>query len=291
MTTGRVTQGSLSATALSGLESNLSRLQTLQNQLSSGKQIQQPSDDPAGTVSAMTLRSRKAATDQYLRNIDVANGRLGVTDNALTELSTQLQSVRNLVIQSRSGALSSESQSAIAANITAIRSNVIDLYNTTYLDRPVFGGTVTGQTAVAADGTYVGNDQPVTTRLSDDATIRIDVTGSAAGANTIPGMIAQVASDITSSTGATDADLADLDSALSQIMSVQGDVGARESRINDTQNTITSNQLDLTSQISTLEDVDMPQAMMNLSAQQVGYQAALESAAKVQQNSLVDFLK
>jgi len=54
---------------------------------------------------------------------------------------------------------------------------------------------------------------------------------------------------------------------------------------------VDSHRLDLTSRISINEDVDMPQAMMNLSAQQVGYQAALQSAAKIQQVSLVDFLK
>jgi len=287
----RITQRTISDTALRGLQANLSRMQTLQNQLSSGKQISQPSDDPSATVSAMTLRSRRTSDEQYLRNIDTASGRLTVTDNALVQLSDRLRAVRDLVIQSRNGGLGTESQAALSANVKAIKDEVVDLYNTTYLDRPIFGGTIGGVTTIDASGTYLGNDQPVNARISSDAVLRIDVSGTAAGANTVPGMIDQVAANIASPTGATDADLSNIDGAVSQVLQSLGDVGARSARISTTRDMVDSHRLDLTSRISINEDVDMPQAMMNLSAQQVGYQAALQSAAKIQQVSLVDFLK
>jgi flagellar hook-associated protein 3 FlgL len=287
---GRITQATIASTALRGLQANLARTQTLQNQLSSGKQISQPSDDPSGTAAAMTLRSRRAADEQYLRNIDTATGRLSVTDNTLTQLSDRLRAVRDLVVQSRNGSIGSESQSAIASNVNAIRDEVVDLYNTTYLDRPIFGGTIQGLTTVDSSGNYLGNDAPVNARISTDDVLRIDVGGTAAGANTVPGMIAQVASNVAAN-GASDTDLSNLDGAISQVLQALGDVGARSARLTQTRNMVDSHRLDLTSRISTNEDVDMPQAMMNLSAQQVGYQAALESAAKIQQVSLVDFLK
>jgi flagellar hook-associated protein 3 FlgL len=213
-----------------------------------------------------------------------------VTDNALTQLSDRLRAVRDVVVQARNGGLSSESQAALASNVKAIKEEVTDLYNTTYLDRPVFGGTIQGMTTIDASGGYLGNDQAVTARISSDSVLRIDVTGTAAGADTIPGMIDQVAANI-SSGGASDADLANIDGGISQVLQALGDLGARENRIQTTRDMIDSHRLDLTSQISLNEDVDMPQAMMNLSAQQVGYQAALQSAAKIQQVSLVDFLK
>jgi flagellar hook-associated protein 3 FlgL len=289
-TGGRITQSRIASTALRGLQRNLSRMQTLQNQLSSGKMISQPSDDPSGTVSAMTLRSRRAADEQYLRNIDTAVGRMTVTDNTLTQLSNRLGAVRDLIVASRNGGLGSESQGAIAADVTAIRDEIVDLYNTTYLDRPIFGGTVQGQTTVDASGAYIGNDGAVSARISTDAVIRIDVAGTAAGADTVPGMVAQVATNI-ATVGATDADLANVDAAMSKVLQALGDVGARTARINQTRDMVDSHRLDLTSRISTAEDIDMPEAIMNLSAQQVGYQAALQSAAKIQTVSLVDFLK
>lgn len=287
----RITQRSVADVALRGLQGNLGRMQTLQQQLSSGKAISRPSDDPSGTVSAMTLRSRRAADEQYLRNIDQGIGRLTVTDNALTQLSDRLRSIRELVIQSRNGAIGASSQAAISAQILAVGGEISDLYNTTYLDRPIFGGTAPGQTTLDAAGTYLGDDGAVQLRISSDAVVRIDIAGTAAGAATVPGMISAVAANVVSAAGAGDVDLDNLDIALTQVATALGDVGARSERINQTRTMIDSHRLDLTSRISMNEDIDMPEAIMNLSAQQVGYQAALQSAAKIQQVSLVDFLK
>jgi len=290
VSSSRITQRTIANTALRGLQTQLGRTQVLQQQLSSGRRVSQPSDDPSATVSSMTLRSRREADQQYLRNMDTVSGRLTVTDNALTELSDRLIAFRNLIVESRNGGLGAESQGAIAANMNAVRGEVLDLYNTTYLDRPIFGGTITGQTAVDANGNYLGNNQPVEIRISTDAVVRVDVSGQAAGADTLPGTLAQVAANVTS-TGATDTDLSALDAAISTVSRALGDVGARAARVNQTHDLVDSHRLDLTSRISVNEDVDMPEAMMNLSAQQVGYQAALQSAAKIQQISLVDFLK
>jgi flagellar hook-associated protein 3 FlgL len=291
MSNGRITQQSVANVALRGLQSNLANMQNLQQALSSGKKISQPSDDPAGTVSSMTLRSRQAADNQYQRNIQQATGRLNVTDNSLTQLNDRLTAVRNLVVQSRDGSLGSDSKAAISAEITSIRGEVLDLYNTTYLDRPVFGGTTAGSTAVDASGAYVGDNGAVSVRISADAVVPIDVAGTAVGADTVPAMLAQVATNVTSPAGASDTDLANLDAALSKVSQTQGDVGARESRIDTTKNMLDSSQIDLTTRISANEDVDIAQATMNLSSAQLGYQAALASAAKIQQTSLVDFLK
>jgi flagellar hook-associated protein 3 FlgL len=291
MTSSRITQRSIADTALRGLQANLTRMQRMQNQLSSGKRVAQPSDDPSATVSAMTLRSRRMADEQYLRNMDQVSGRLTVTDNALTQLSDRLRSFRDLIVQSRNGALGAESLGGIAANMNAVRDEVIDLYNTTYLDRPIFGGTIPGQTTVDSTGAYLGDNGPVEVRISQDAVVRVDVTGAAAGADTLPGVLAQVAANVASPVGATDTDLAALDSALSLVAQALGDVGARAARVNQTHDLVDAHRLDLTSRISVHEDIDMPEAIMNLSAQQVGYQAALQSAAKIQQTSLVDFLK
>jgi|SRR5664280_893707 len=291
MSNGRITQQSVANVALRGLQTNLANMQNLQQQLSSGKQISQPSDDPAGTASSMALRSQNDADTQYLRNIDQASSRLNVTDNALTQLSDRLTAVRNLVVQSRDGALGTASESALSAQVTSIAAEITSLYNTTYLDRPVFGGTTASTTAVDATGTYVGNDAAVSTRISSDAVIRLDVPGTSVGANTVPAMLTQVATNIASATGASDTDLNNLDTALNQISEALGDVGARESRINTTKDMINAQQIDLAGRISSNEDIDVAKASMNLSSAQVSYQAALASAAKIQQTSLVDFLK
>ncbi|MDQ1287660.1 MAG: flagellar hook-associated protein 3 FlgL [Actinomycetota bacterium] len=290
MSSSRITQNTIADTALRGLQSNLTRLQKLQQQLSSGRKVSQPSDDPSATVSSMTLRSRRSADEQFIRNIDQAIGRLTVTDNALTQLSDRLRNVRDLIITARNGALGPESLAGVAANVEAVRAEILDLYNSTYLDRPIFGGTVRGLTAVDASGVYVGDDGAVETRIATDAVVRVDVTGTAVGADTVPISLSQISANVAGGT-VGDTDLQVIDKALEQVAWAMGDVGARSERVNQTRSMVDTHRLDLTSRISVHEDVDMPETIMKLEAQRVGYEAALQSAAKIQQISLVDFLK
>jgi flagellar hook-associated protein 3 FlgL len=288
----RVTQGSISGSTLRGLQTALGRVQDLQAQLSSGKRIAVPSDDPSATAAAMTYRSQQAADVQYLRNVDQAAARLGVTDDALTSLSDRLRQVRELMIQAQSGAISNESRMALSAQAAQIRGEVIDLYNTTYLDRPVFGGTIPGRQAVdPATGAYLGNEQPVTTRISRDGTIRMDARGSEVGADTMPAILDRIITDLASPAGVPGADFTDLDAGMSTVLQALGDVGARSARVDATKAHVDSQRLDLQSRISENEDVDLPATIMNLQAQQVGYQSALGASAKILQVSLLDFLR
>ena len=288
----RVTYRSISETALRGLQSNLSNTQRLQQQLSSGRRVSTPGDDPSAAGASMKLRSQRRADEQYLRNVEDATGRLNVTDGALTQISNRVQRAQALLIQSRDGALDASGQAAIGAELSSIRDEVVDLYNTRWLDRPVFGGTVQGSNAVDPNtGTYLGNDAPILARISRDATLRVDTSGTAAGADTLPGLMAQAASDVATNPSNVSTDLDGLATQLSTVLRTLGDVGARSERLDTTKTNVDSERLDFTSRISENEDVDLPATIMSFQSQQVAYQSALGAAAKVLQTSLMDFLR
>jgi flagellar hook-associated protein 3 FlgL len=287
----RVTYQSISQNSLFGLQSALSRTQDLQNQLSTGRRVSKPSDDPAAAGSSMALRSQRSADEQYIRNSDAATGRLNVTDNTLQTVTDRLQRVRDLVITGRDGAIGSDSQAALATEVSSIRDDMISIYNTRYQDRPIFGGTVPGTDAVDPAGTYIGDDQPVQARISREGTVRVDVKGSDVGADTVPGLLAQISTDMTSNPTNLSADLDAIDAELKKVATAVADVGARASRVDSTKSNVDSDRLDLTSRISANEDADLPETIMNLQTQQVAYQAALWAASKVLTTSLVDFLK
>lgn len=288
---GRVTQKAMSEGTLRGLQASLARTAKLQNELSSGKRIAVPSDDPSGTASAMTFRGQRSAAEQHLRNIDGALGRLNTTDSAIADLSDRLNAIRNLMVQSKSGAISTEGQAALSAQVSAVRGNVVDIYNTRYLDRPVFGGTIPGNVSVDATGAYVGNEADVAIRISGDAQVRVDVKGTAVAADTVPGLLDQIAAEMKTPGGVSAASFEALDAARSKVLQAIGDIGARTSRVEAARTQVDSLRLDLQGRISQSEDIDLPETIMNLQAQQVAYQSALGAASKVIQTSLVDFLK
>jgi flagellar hook-associated protein 3 FlgL len=287
----RITQQMLNQSALNGLQSNLSRNQKLQEQLSSGKLVSRPSDDPAAATNSMLLRSQQRLDDQYLRNIDDAAGRLNTADSALQDISAQLLRAKELIVNAADEALPDSSRSAITSELAVIKKGIIDSYNTKWLGRPVFGGTAQGSVAIDDTGAYVGNDQPTVARIAREVTIRTDVSGTDSGAATLPGLLDQITASITNGTSDFP-DLQDqLDSTLNTLLTTNGEVGARAAQVASTQTRVNGEQLDLTARISQNEDVDLPKAILDLQSSQVAYQAALGAAGKVLQVSLLDYLR
>jgi flagellar hook-associated protein 3 FlgL len=282
----------MATATMRGLDISLTRAQRLQEQLSSGRSVARPSDDPAASVSAMKLRSQRRADEQYLRNIDDATGRLAVADDALSDLSSYIRRAQDLLVAARDPAIGGDGRTAISVELEAIRKGMIDVYNTRWLDRPVFGGTVTGTVAVDPEtGEYIGDEEQVVARISRDVTMRIDVRGTDAAADTLPALIEQAAKDVIDDPDTVAVRQEELATALSAVLKTLGSVGARAAQLETSEASVDSERLDFTSRISEQEDIDLPKTIMELQSAQAAYEAALGAAAKIMQKSLLDFLR
>src|SRR5947209_12879660 len=182
----RITQRSVVLTSLNGLNVNLAAVNKLQQQLSSGKQIGQPSDDPTGTNTAMLTRQSQAGNAQHARNISDGRTFLDATDSALQTMLDQVRRVRTLTVQAlNGGALDANSQADIATEVSGIRESLLGQANQLVQGRPLFGGATSGSQAYdATTGAYTGVGgangipvQPVNRRVSDVEAIRVDITG------------------------------------------------------------------------------------------------------------------
>jgi flagellar hook-associated protein 3 FlgL len=303
----RVTQHSVQQTSLQGLYGNMSALQKLQQQLSSGTRISQPSDDPTGTNTSILTRQASAAADQHARNITDGAARLDATDSTLQNILDQVRQVRDLTVQGlNTGAVSPQSQNAIQTQVNGIRQSLIGQANTVVQNQPVFGGVTNGGKAYDGNGTYIGLggtngiSQPVIRRVSDVETIRVDVTGPEAFGDKNKGqpemfsVIANVAQHVagpTADPAALANDLADLDKVISGITSALADVGTRAAQMETAKTVNASQQLSVQAKLQDNEGIDMPKTIMNLQMQQVGYQAALAATAQSLQPTLIQFLK
>jgi flagellar hook-associated protein 3 FlgL len=289
---GRVTQRAMTAGTMRGLQSSLARAQDLQQQLAGGKMVTRGSDDPSAAVGSMKLRSQQRADEQYLRNIDDADGRLALADSSLSQVSNLVRRAQDLLIQSRDAAVSPDSRTAIRAELEELRKEVIDTYNTKWLDRPIFAGTAAATSAIDPQtGVYAGDDRDIIARVSRNVTMRVDVKGSESGADTLPGLLERAAANVTDSPENTAADQDELAGVLSTVLRALGDVGARAAQLETRKAAVTDEKLDFTSRISENEDVDLPKTIMDLTAAQTAYESALGAAAKVMNTSLMDFLR
>jgi flagellar hook-associated protein 3 FlgL len=299
----RATETSMTTKALGDLQRSLARGQKLQSQISSGKLLSRPSDSPTGTVTSLQLRGEVRATQQYARNADDGLGWLGTIQDKLGDASSTIIRVRDLTVQALNSANNDQSREALAVEIDNIRQSMLSEANTRYLNRPVFGGSTPGSVAYAdaTDGSgdivFAGNKNQTARTVGANAQVRIEISGPEAfgepGTDTeLFGVLKKLSADIRSGDSASlDQSLQNLDSAHDLLKSALSDVGARYNRIEQMKQSADDHLLSVTSQLSDIEDVDLPKAIMELQIQQTSYQAALAATAKVIQPSLIDFLR
>src|SRR3954451_22623995 len=161
----RVTQSTISTSTINSLQDGIGRVQDLQEKLSTGKQINKPSDDPGGTVQALNYRSQIKRTTQYGTNAQNGLDWLGTADTTMSSMQTQIQRARTLTLQAANASMSTDERTAISQEIDTIRQALIGMGNTTYMNRPIFGGNVsnpTGSTlAYNSAGAYLGDNRVV----------------------------------------------------------------------------------------------------------------------------------
>lgn len=296
----RMTQNMLSHQSLGGMQTALARVGKAQEQLTTGRIINRPSDDPTGATTAMRIRSSIAAQKQYVRNSDDALGWLNQTDGTLANLNNQVTRARDIAIQgATTGTLGPEAREALATEVDQIRAGLIATGNSTYLDRPLFGGVTAGTTAYNPDGTLTDPDAVltggVTRTIADGAKIRIDVTGPEVfgpeGDSVFDRLtaLAQALRDGDQATVSDSIDTLAVDSK--RIINARAEIGARTVRVETAQSVANDSSLSLSSSLSEVENTDLAKATVDLQLQEVAYQAALGATSRVLQPSLLDFLR
>lgn len=298
MAIGRVTQSMLSDRSLGRLQASLTRLADIQEQLSTGRVLNRPSDDPADVASAMRLRSSVGLQQQYARNAQDGMGRLDTLDSTLGTANDLVRKARELGQQAVNGALSQDARDALAVEIDQLRSSLLGAANTTYLDRPVFGGTTTGTAAFAEVGgvvTYAGDANPVNRKVADGVVIDVSVAGPTAfgadGDNVFDHLTELAAAVRSGSAAAIEPGLGALQADANRLMVARTDVGARTNRVEEAGVRASDVELSLTNALAEIESTDLPRATVDLKMQEVAYQAALGATARVLQPSLLDFLR
>ncbi len=302
---GRVTQQTVQRTTLSNLQSNLAAMSALQDKLSGTKNITKPSDDPAGTASAMALRTAMRANEQHSRNISDAGGWLSTAGTAMQGSLDAIRRVRDLTVQGAStGVLNAQSREALAVEIEGLRDALVSQANTTYLGRSVFAGTAAGAAVTVTQTdpadpstrTYQANGYAgavVERRIDADTTVRVDVDGAAAfgqGGQSVFATLDRIAATLRAG-GSVQGEIATLDGHRDALLTQVAGLGARHNQVLSAETRALEIRTDLRAQLSAIEDTDLAGTIVELQMQEVSYKAALGAASRVMQPTLLDFLR
>src|SRR5690554_2869801 len=102
----RITNKVLNDNFLRNLSKNLNKMQKYQNQLSSGKEVSRPSDNPLLVAKIMSMDNNILQNEQYNSNISDTIGWVKTQDTALGDATGTLQRIKDLIIYGANGTLS-----------------------------------------------------------------------------------------------------------------------------------------------------------------------------------------
>ena len=181
----RVTQSLMLRHQSAALSAAYARLFQVQAQLSSGKRLLQPSDDPSSIRPALDVRTARARLEQVTRNGSFAAGELGSMDGVLQGVSDLVTRARELAIEGANGTLTQADRDGIAIEVDGILQQIVSLANSRGASGYLFAGGMKSEIPFemvqTADGPvvlYRGDQGTTSVDLGDAIAIDLDLPGS-----------------------------------------------------------------------------------------------------------------
>lgn len=295
----RITQQSHLSAMRTDLTQVSSRLADIQRQVASGKTMERASDAPSAALESLRYRRSLRTYGQYERNLSDAKNWLGAADTGMAAVDDRLSRVQDLTIQADNASLSSEARAAISVELRAVADELVGLMNSNHLGRPLFGGTVGGTQAYDNTGTYLGDFGVVERSISSGSTFQVNVTGPDVFGVDDPAdpmngniveMVRRIADDVDAGIEVRGA-LGAIETSQTRLHSAQATLGARLASIEKLENRNFDTMTDLRSSLSETEDVDLAEAILELTTQEAAYSAALNISGRLLSQSLLDFIR
>jgi flagellar hook-associated protein 3 FlgL len=283
---------------LSAIWQTQTQEQTALEQLSTGKRVNRPSDDPAAAASEVQNQAVEGRIDQYLQSVGSMTAMFQTADSSLSSVVTALNQAISLGTEAANGTSSTANQQQIAQQVQGILGNVVQLANTSFHGSYLFGGTATTQppfTQTAGGVTYNGNSGVNNVTVADGRNLDSNVPGDQifqqAGSD-VMGSLQQLLTSLQNgdTAGITSA-TSSLGTALNQISSQRVFYGNGLNQLQADQSALNQQTLNLQAQDNTLVGADAAKAATDLSKAELANQASLAAAAKIMPMTLLDYLK
>ncbi|MGE0307551.1 MAG: flagellin [Acidimicrobiia bacterium] len=225
--------------------------------LSSGFRINRAADDAAGLVISQDLRAQVSGLKQATRNAQDGISVVQTAEGALNEVNAMLQRMRDLAVQSANGSNSQAARSAAQAEFAALKTEISRIGSAT-----TFGGLN------LLSGSAFGSG--VNFQIGANAGDTISVGISALNTGTAIAALSSVT--VASATGAASAITA-LDSAISEVSTSRGALGALQNRFESAINSLQVATENVMASESRIRDTDMAMEMTNFTRNQILMQA------------------
>lgn len=285
----------------------LAAMNTIQQQqqqyieeLSTGKRVNEPSDDPTAAALEAEDTATSSLEDAYVSTGNSLTSQLQTIDSALSSVVSNLQQAITLGTEGSTGTMNTSDLQSLAEQVTQIQQSVLSVANLSYQGNYVFAGTATQTAPFSADSssssgvTYNGNDQVNQVQVAENSTIAVNVPGDQIFTSS-DGNVFQSLSDLT--TALQDGNSDAIQSATTEVQNAYNVVNSQRVFYGNTvdvlgtdQSFLNQEQLQWAQQQNDLVGADAATTITNLLSSQTAYQETLEAVSKVSQTSLLDYL-
>lgn len=278
------------------LQQNLLRLQERSEQLASGKHFQRPCQDPVAINRAMRFRDSMGRNERYRLNIGEAKGWLDTTEAALMDGLEMLERIGELCIYGANSHLTRSELEAIAEEVRELYEHMVGIGNTEYNGLYIFGGHRTGEPPYreGAEGLeYRGDGGNRRLEISPHQEMVMNINGERAfGGTKLMVIIDEVGEALRGSRQEelSGEALREVNQGIDYLLERLAEIGARQKRLEVMDDTLFESNIHLRKRLSVVEDVDLALAYTEYVMEEYAYKAALSTAAKTLQPTLVDYL-
>ncbi len=277
------------------IEQSTSELSQRQRRVSTGRRVDQPLDDPVGTVHALAIRQQLQQIEQYGRNAREAKLFLQSTEQAFADIGEVLNQVRQIVTQGANDTLQPDAREALFQQVRKLQERLMQIGNQRVdSDRYLFGGQLVFTqpfTLVGTTLTYQGDGQPMHVPIAEHHTVVMNFSGARIA--DLYNKLNDIATNIQTANVADLSlnDLNDIQQFQSEFQRYRGEIGVRLREIETYAYLHQSRHDQLTGNLADIEEVDLAEAISQLRQSELSYQASLQVFSRVQSVNLFDFLR
>lgn len=297
----RITNRAMNNNMLLNLNRSMGRLDRLNNQLGSKKQINVPSDDPIKAGVILRMSSSVRETEQYLRNNESAISWLDASDVVLKDVIAVIHRAKELANRGASTHLDETSKKALADEVAQLHDSLLQLANSTHGGRYLFAGQKTQtipfghdpDNPVAFDQVpniiFSGDEKEIHFEIGVNVTMGVNMNGKDLFTDIFDAL--QGLHEQLTDNSAAESPMQRLDDALDKVLQRVSQLGGKQNRVDLAQERLLDLKLNLTKVLSEEQDLDYAEAIMELKMEEFAYRTALSVGARIIQPSLVDFLR
>lgn len=271
---------------------NLTRAQ---RQVSTGRRLDKPSDDPAGATQALGLRAMLSNHEQYVRNTREARLFLNHTEQALGDLHQLTREAREITMRGANDTITGEERATLAGQIDRLTERLMQIANQKVDDeRFLFSGQkVRTRPYTESGGTlqFEGDTGALNTTIAQEKSVQMNMTN--APIVELYDRLQQIKANLQAAdlVRLSNEDLHAVEAMQNQIQGLRGSIGITLSELERYDTMRESRTEQLTEILAQIEEVDLIEAVSNLRRSELAYEAALQVSARAQNLNLFDYLR